>query len=906
MNKKHILPLLVFVLSIVVTSSYACNIIQEGTSERITYCLNVDGTVSITDRYYNYFNENGEWEHITGEIEHSNHYEVTKGWYESHFWGIGNKWVEVIRGDKNINIFPHNYQGDKEIIANFKQVEPVVQGNTLTYPYVTDSVSVEYTYHPEMLKEKFILHDSGALPDKETNEVFFYVQMQPVSDLDIWVNNKEWNGKRVATWGEIEFKKDGETIFFLPKPIAYDDAGSEIRLHYEIMLSGQNLFVMVVVPYEWLSSEDRVYPIVVDPTTSITESRGFITGDAWVVSILGGGAVNYGTDGSQHIGYIGSPSEGIFREYVQINFTNLTNAINITNATYYQKYFAHGFDTGQSNRYEQAYYCNDTFGELTITFNNQDTEVNKSKCSLVHNTRLITNNTTERWYQYDFTAQANTEVDDDQTFTIYINSTNESGGVNERNSYRSREYTTVDDRPYFEITYNYTKHYFKAYDRRNSQFISDFFLTMRNSTTNQTYQANGTSLAVEIETAVFGDVTLIFEKDGYNKSYNTSTLTGNFLNLTQSMELAGLDIAVYDEETYLPLTFNVTLTNTTNSTTYTNLTGTNFKNYTEIPLGDVTIAVKNYSNGYEQRLYYETFSSTTYVNLTAYLLKNSVGLIRSFHVVNTANLPISGAEVTIRRFLNSTWTTVGQKISDDSGTVAFLMNPSEQYQVEATYQTYTSGNVTITPSEAEYTITIPIPIAESSYDSMFSSVTYKIVPSNLWLPSADSTTINFTVVDSEDSLEYVTMTLADQNSTIIFNQTATESGTNFISANINTSNLSRVYGTFYIKKLNFGEFSTTKNYLVDSFTSSNTSLTGALFTFDSNNEMPTFAKSLVVLVLALVVMASLVFTTGGFLAGIVGLAIITIATPYGWFDWTATLICWSVFIGYMVFMRGAN
>jgi len=906
LNKKHILPILVFTIFLVITSSYACDIIQEGTNERTTYCRNGDGTATVTDRYYNYINEYGEWEHITGDIEYSNHYEVTKGWYESHFWGIGNRWVEVVREDKSINIFPHNYQGDKEIISNFKQVEPVSEGNTLIFPYVTDSVSVEYTYYPEMLKEKFILHDSGALPDKETNEVFFYVQMQPVSDLDIYINDKEWNGKRVATWGEIEFKKDGETVFFLPKPTAYDSADNEINLHYEIMLSGKNLFVMVVVPYEWLSSEERVYPIVVDPTTSITESRGFVTGDCWVGSIIGGGTTNYGTDGSQFVGYIASPSEGIFRQYVQINFTNLTNAINITNATYYQKYFAQAYDTGQSDRYEQAYYCNDTFGELTITYNNQDTEINKSKCSLVHNTRLITNNTTERWYQYDFTAQANTEVSDDQTFTIYINSTNETGGVNERNGYRSREYATTNDRPYFEITYNYTKHIFKAYDRRNSQYISDFFLTMRNSTTNQTYQANGTSLTIEQSTAVFGNVTLIFEKNGYNASYNITTITDStFLNMTQNLEEAGLEANVFDEETLSNITYNITVSNSTQSEEFLNQTNGVFWNYTQIPTGSLTIVVN--SDGYEQRTYYETMSAVSFVNLTSYLLSTSEGLIRSFVVVNSNYQQLSGATVTIKRFINDTWTTVGEKTTDDSGVATFFMNPAEQYQIEATYQGLTSGVQTIQPTESSYTIIIPTVTEVVTFDSSFDQVEYKINPKGMWLEESNNTSITFLVNCWSEDLEYFNLTLKDQNYTTIDTQSSTSDSGGVLVSVIDTTNISRVYGTFSLKRDNRNEYTFTRNWIVEDLTPTNYSLVGALFTFADipDDEMGMGAKMIVVLVVATAIMGSAIaFGLGGFVSAIIGASVITIFTLFGWFPATAMVLIWAIILGISFLTRG--
>ena len=70
--------------------------------------------------------------------------------------------------------------------------------------------------------------------------------------------------------GRVDFvNSQGEVLFYLPKAYAYDSSGNKIDLKYGFKKSGINLFVSINIPYSWLASAERVYPIKIDPTTAL-------------------------------------------------------------------------------------------------------------------------------------------------------------------------------------------------------------------------------------------------------------------------------------------------------------------------------------------------------------------------------------------------------------------------------------------------------------------------------------------------------------------------------------------------------------------------------------------------------------------------------------------------------------
>jgi hypothetical protein len=506
---------------------------------------------------------------------------------------------------------------------------------------------------------------------------------------------------------------------------------------------------------------------------------------------------------------------------------------------------------------------------------------------------------------------------------IHFSSTDQNASIRGKWFNFSKEYennTITTSRPTSTLTsINESMNpyfYYWAVDKRNTPSfrtglpinISAFWMSYANATFTNTSQAtlwNITKLSTELP---YGTATFTFFPAEYNNSIHQKTMSCNTGGITAFMEQAGLQLQVFDESTLSALTFNVTIYNSTDSVTFTGQTNPMWKNYTQIPTGDITIVVNNASGGYEQRNYVESMSSTTFLNLSAYLLNNNQGLIRNFHVVDTTTAPLPDAIVKIYRFIGGDWTVVSSKYTDDSGTSAFLMNPSEPYQVVAWYYYGTSWisspTYSVTPSLSDYTITISISVG-GAFKNIFDTVVYRIEPSGFALPRTNSTTINFTVSCTSSDLEWFAYNLTDQNGTYLTSGNMTTATGGKLTATIDTTNLTKVYGTFYINRAGFSTYSMTKNFIVYDYGYGNYSFFAFLLNTKNDSSIPDFAKQIVVIFVTIGIMAGMMtLGIGAFGSALVGMAFITITAVFNWFSFPAMIVMWLALIGYLVLMRG--
>ena len=448
--------------------------------------------------------------------------------------------------------------------------------------------------------------------------------------------------------------------------------------------------------------------------------------------------------------------------------------------------------------------------------------------------------------------------------------------------------------------------YLNAFDRRNAVSLQDFSTTFVNSTDVEFLSTSSYLILTNISSITTDDSTITYDEILFNSAeYDETIVCEDFFGHYGYLEEAGLQVQTFDETTLANLTFNITIANSTSQVTFNNQDNGVFWDTTQIPSGDLTMDVS--ADGYQGRFYYTTMTPTTFTNLTAYLLSDSESLLRSFTVLNNNYQIISGAEVTISRFINNEWTIVGEKLTDDSGVATFFMNPSESYQVEATFGPDSSGVQTIQPTESQYTIIIETGEDIIVYEGMFDQVTFQVTPAGMWLPLANSTNIVYSVTSWDNDFTYFNMTLTDENSTVIFNDTSNVSSGGVIIGSINTTGIERVYGTFEFQRTGRTPYSFTKNWIIDDLQITEVSLVGALFQFGNipNEDFGIGAKMLVVLILTTAIMGSLLmFGVSGFASAIVGASAITIATLFGWFPASAMVLIWLIVLGATFLIRG--
>jgi len=311
--------------------------------------------------------------------------------------------------------------------------------------------------------------------------------------------------------------------------------------------------------------------------------------------------------------------------------------------------------------------------------------------------------------------------------------------------------------------------------------LSAFNVNMSNGTSsvqNESSSFDGYHVKFPMSWLWDGTTTVKLVASGYNTTNATTTLSTSSATthqfLSYSMEFAALNVFIYDELSLSKLNGTTVITNTTNTTTYTNLQ--NFSaSYLTTPNGAVTVSVNNASNAsptYYPRSYYTTVGTNTAIDLNVYLLPYSVysSLVR-FKVVSGNQQALIGARVTIRKYIDSAWVAVGQQDTDSAGVSAFYMDINTPYQVVATYGT-SSTSSTLIPTSQDYVLTFGGTATEPT--SYFSNFSMQLTPS--YFNSSDEVeTISLNVSDYNGTVTSMTLNLSYSNGTVFYNNTVTGS-----------------------------------------------------------------------------------------------------------------------------------
>lgn len=124
-----------------------------------------------------------------------------------------------------------------------------------------------------------------------------------------------------------------------------------------------------------------------------------------------------------------------------------------------------------------------------------------------------------------------------------------------------------------------------------------------------------------------------------------------------------------------------------------------------------------------------SFSTSSMTQKILYLLGSTIGIYSSIRTADAAGSTISGVTVQYERKISGTWTLMGQEITGDDGVATFWVDPNYQYRFTATKAGYSNSQVTIQPSQTQYTITMNT-AAQTTYRSLLEGIYYHMVPSS--------------------------------------------------------------------------------------------------------------------------------------------------------------------------------
>jgi len=387
---------------------------NETSGEEETYCKDMRENYERTNTIYresctmyeektpiNYFDGNSfvpiETDILVSDGTKGNH-EMTKSSYNTYFQdniqdGKG------IRFEKDGYFFTYDLSGGKiqwaeqegdstktKSVGAILSSVPYVDGNKIRYNNSFLNTDVEYTLKNTMLKEILILNE---LPTYQTGYLYleYTGEVQFSNELTIWVEGINYTDKTFKTDERINFRdSDGNYVFHLSKPIAYDSNISSTNLFYDVKVSDTKIGFSLKVPYEFLINSSTVYPVYIDPTIQVyqedaneTACSGSWDGTQTCALTYDG---DWGTYGSV---YHDASSE--YYAYLLVNYTKLSGVNSskwriydgITDTNYSIPTICWNLDdklvfnvTLYSNpiSYHSYYYCFNSSDEWTLIHDN--------------------------------------------------------------------------------------------------------------------------------------------------------------------------------------------------------------------------------------------------------------------------------------------------------------------------------------------------------------------------------------------------------------------------------------------------------------------------------------------------------------------------------------------------------
>lgn len=351
-----------------------------------------------------------------------------------------------------------NYRNDLDQIQQINITQPVTgfpQNNKFIYPDVFGfSTNLTYEYGEEILKEKLIIENISKLPKPEqyiidggnaTIDLDFLITWK--DGIDIYIDGVLWDKSSTKeTQDRVDFKLNGETLFFLSKPYAYDSLNKQTELTYQFKKSGNKLYVIVKTNYTWLNSSERVYPIEIDPTVQLQEADSENIEDSYVWSNQTD--KSYGASNIFYIGlYKNSSSVNFARAFILWNLSTIPSEGNIINANLSLNWTG-GYSSGFDISYV-AYNTSNSWTEENITWNNQPSaSILQDNITIVGGSPINT-----RWYWNLTDATKHQHSQSNKNLSVMIKIDSENGTVENYRVFPTKENTNILDRPYLNITY---------------------------------------------------------------------------------------------------------------------------------------------------------------------------------------------------------------------------------------------------------------------------------------------------------------------------------------------------------------------------------------------------------------------------------------------------------------------
>ncbi|MGY8699149.1 MAG: hypothetical protein ACKVHC_05550, partial [Candidatus Poseidoniales archaeon] len=153
--------------------------------------------------------------------------------------------------------------------------EVTVGGNMIRYP-VAEGFAIDYAVENTQLKQNLVISERPVL---EPNAAWFGFSeiMQIPAGYALFLGEDMLGEEITQTQDALDIRniETGELLAQIPSPVVIEDGAEEPYLAtYFIQVSGSQVLISTVVETDWLLSDDRVFPLAIDPTIKVYSSTG--------------------------------------------------------------------------------------------------------------------------------------------------------------------------------------------------------------------------------------------------------------------------------------------------------------------------------------------------------------------------------------------------------------------------------------------------------------------------------------------------------------------------------------------------------------------------------------------------------------------------------------------------------
>ena len=310
-----------------------------------------------------------------------------------------------------------------EMSERQQQILPLKLFSEAVYREVLPGTDVRYDLNSTTLKESIVLN---RVPETVTSYVFYLFS----DSLDFRLNRDN----TISAVGA-----SGEEIFTIPAPFAYDAAeetSHDVKVTLEKIDRGYEL--IITPDYRWLSSPERVYPVIIDPSVFTTQIRENIKD----MAVASKGGNNYNDDYLEAGYHLTRGKERIFIKFAALPKLSAADVIIDANLMLYRG--TNVSDTLQIN----AHKVNAIWESNTITWANQPSY----NTTITDYAKVSSNG----WYEWSITEIARDWFEGSAVNTgvmLKAPDATENGTTRNNRTFYSSDSSLTNRRPILTITY---------------------------------------------------------------------------------------------------------------------------------------------------------------------------------------------------------------------------------------------------------------------------------------------------------------------------------------------------------------------------------------------------------------------------------------------------------------------